>query len=69
MPLVLDHTNEMKPMEQVSRIKGFFQSCVKLLNDPSVVKILQTILERCSTKTEGKLKQNNQSPTYKEKNK
>jgi hypothetical protein len=47
----------MKPLGQVSIIKGFLQSCVKLLNDPSSVKILQNILERCSIETEGKLEQ------------
>jgi hypothetical protein len=55
MPPLLDHTNEIKPMGQVSTIKGFFQSCVKVLNDPSSVKILQNILEICSLETEGKL--------------
>jgi hypothetical protein len=38
MPPLLDHTNEMQPMGQVSTIKGFLQSCVKLLNDPSLSK-------------------------------
>jgi hypothetical protein len=54
---LLDHTNEMQPMGQVSTIKGFLQSCVKLLNDPYVVKILQNVLEKCSIDTEGKLEQ------------
>jgi hypothetical protein len=57
MPSLLDHTNEMQPMGQVSTVKGFFQSCVKVLNDPSSVKILQNILERCSIDREGKLEQ------------
>jgi hypothetical protein len=57
MPRLLDHTNEMKPMGQVSTTKGFFQSCVKVLNDPSSVKILQNILERCSIEAEEKLEQ------------
>jgi hypothetical protein len=34
MPPLLDDTNEMKPMGLVSTIKGFLQSCVKVLNDP-----------------------------------
>jgi hypothetical protein len=55
MPLVLDHINEMKSMGQVSNIKGFLQSCVKVLSDPSSVKILKNILEKCSIETEGKL--------------
>jgi hypothetical protein len=36
-------------------IKGFLKSCVKLLSDPSSVKILQNILEKCSSEMEGKL--------------
>jgi hypothetical protein len=42
-------------MGQVSTIKGILQSCVKVLSDPSSVKILQNILEKCSSKTEEKL--------------
>jgi hypothetical protein len=55
MPSLLDHTNEIHSMGQVSTIKGFLQSCVKVLSDPSLVKILQNILEKCSVKTKGKL--------------
>jgi hypothetical protein len=55
MPPSLDHTKEMQSLGQVSIIKGFLQSCVKLLNDPSSIKILQIILERCSIETKGKL--------------
>jgi hypothetical protein len=57
MPPLLDHTNEMQPMGQVSTIKCFLKSCVKVLNDPSYVKILQNILEICSIETKGKLEQ------------
>ena len=42
-------------MGQVSTIKGFFQSYVKVSSDPSSVKILQNILEKCSIETEGKI--------------
>jgi hypothetical protein len=55
MPSSLDHTNEIHSMGQVSTIKAFLQSCVKVLNDPSSVKTLKNILEKCSMKTEGKL--------------
>jgi hypothetical protein len=55
MPSSLDHTNETQPMGQVSTIKGFLQSCVKVLNDPSSVKILKNILGICSIEMEGKL--------------
>ena len=57
MPPSLDHTNEMKPTGQVSTIKGFLKSCVKVLSDTSYVKILQNILEKCSIKTKEKLEQ------------
>jgi hypothetical protein len=55
MPPSLDHTNGMQPMGQVSKIKGFFQSYVKVLSDPSSVKILQNLLEKCSSETKEKL--------------
>jgi hypothetical protein len=55
MPPSLDRTKETRPLGQVSMIKGFLQSCVKLLNDPSVVKILQNMLQICSIEAEGKL--------------
>jgi hypothetical protein len=55
MSPLLDHTNEMQSTGQVSTIKGFLQSCVKVLNDPSAMKILQSILEKCSIESEGKL--------------
>jgi hypothetical protein len=57
MPPSLDHTKETHPLGQVSTIKGFLQSCVNLLNDPSSVKVLQNMLERCSIEAEGKLEQ------------
>jgi hypothetical protein len=55
IPPSLDHTKEAQPLGQVSTIKGFLKSCVKLLNDPSFVKVLQNILERCSIEVEGKI--------------
>jgi hypothetical protein len=57
MPPSLDHTKEIQPLGQVRTIKGFLQSCVKILNDPSYVKVLQNMLERCSIEVEGKLEQ------------
>ena len=55
MPPSLDHTKETQPLGQVSTIKAFLQSCVKLLNDPSSVKVLQNMLEICSIEAEGKI--------------
>jgi hypothetical protein len=52
MPPSLDHINGMKSIEQVSTIKGFLHSCVKVLSDPSSMKIFQNILEKCSNETE-----------------
>jgi hypothetical protein len=51
----MDHTNKEQPLEKVSTINIFLQSCVNLLNDPSPIKVLQYIIERCNTKVEGKL--------------
>jgi hypothetical protein len=53
MPSSLDHTNEAQPLGQVSTIKDSLQSYVKLLNDPSSFKVLQNMLEICSTYVEG----------------
>jgi hypothetical protein len=55
MPSSLDHTNEAQPFRQVSTIKGFMQSCVRLLNDPSSIKVLQNMLEICNIDVEGKI--------------
>jgi hypothetical protein len=57
IPLSMDHTNKTQPEEKVSTIKTFLQSCVKLLNDPSSVKVLQNMLEICNTEEERKLEQ------------
>jgi hypothetical protein len=40
----MDHTNERQPLEKVSTIENFLQSCVKIWNDPSSVKVLQNML-------------------------
>jgi hypothetical protein len=55
MPPLLDHTIETHPLGKVSMIKVFLQSCVKLLNDPSFVKVLQNMFEICIIEAEGKL--------------
>jgi hypothetical protein len=44
-PSLMDHTRKGQPLEKVSTIKTFFQFCVKLLNDPSSIKVLQNLLE------------------------
>jgi hypothetical protein len=55
MPPSLDHTKETQPLGQVSTIKGFLQSFVRLLSDPSSVKVLQNMIERCGIEVEGNL--------------
>ena len=55
MPPSLDHTKGMQTKGQVSTIKGFLKSCMKVLSDPSSMKILQNILEKCSIETKEKL--------------
>jgi hypothetical protein len=51
----MDHTNETQVEEKVSTIKTFLQTCVKLLNDQSSIKIFKNNLKICNTKVEGKL--------------
>jgi hypothetical protein len=48
MPYSMDHTNKGQPLEKVSNINIFLQSSDKLLNDPSSIKVLQNLLERCN---------------------
>jgi hypothetical protein len=48
----LDHTNIIQLKEQVSTLKDFLQSCIKMLGDPSSIKVLQNILEKCSGEME-----------------
>jgi hypothetical protein len=55
IPFSMDHTSKGQPLEQVSTIKTFLQSYVKLLNDPSSVKVLQNMIERCNKEEEGNL--------------
>jgi hypothetical protein len=45
----MDHTSKGQPLEKLSTINTFLQSCVKLLNDPSSVKVLKNILEIWNT--------------------
>jgi hypothetical protein len=53
----MEHTSEVPPIAQVSTIIFFMQSRVKLLNDPSSIKVFQNILERCNIEEERKLEQ------------
>jgi hypothetical protein len=53
----MDHTNKEQPLEKVSTIKTFMQSSFNLLNDPSSIKVLQNMLDICTTEIEGKLEQ------------
>jgi hypothetical protein len=49
------HTNEGQPLEEASTINIFLQSHVKLLNDPSFIKVLENLLKRCNIEVEGNL--------------
>jgi hypothetical protein len=51
----LDHTNEAQPLGHINTIKEFLQSCIKLLNDLSSVKVLKNMLEICKIDVEGNL--------------
>jgi hypothetical protein len=57
IPPSTDHTNKGQSSEKVSNLKTFLQSCVKLLNDPSSIKVLHNLLDRCNMEVEGKLEQ------------
>jgi hypothetical protein len=57
MSSALDHTSEVHRGNQVSCIKNFLQSCIQLFKDPSFVIILQNMLDRCTTNSEGNLEQ------------
>jgi hypothetical protein len=57
IPLSMDHTNEVPIFSTSKYHKDFLQSCVKLLNNPSSIKVLQNMLEICNTEDEGKLEQ------------
>jgi hypothetical protein len=50
----LDRTNKIQPKEQVSTIKYFLKTCIKMLSDPSSIKVLQNILDKCSSEMEHK---------------
>jgi len=60
----MDHTTEAPPLVQVSTIKNFLQSCVKILNDPSSVKVFENMLEICNTEEEGKLEEKKFNPLH-----
>jgi hypothetical protein len=49
MPSSMDDTSKAQNLEKLSNIETFFQSCVKLLNDPSSIKVLHNLVERCNT--------------------
>jgi hypothetical protein len=54
MSSTMDHTSEVHPGDQVSNIRTFLHSCVQLFKDPSYITILQNLLDRCNTNTDGK---------------
>jgi hypothetical protein len=47
MPPLFYQTIKEKPSEQVSNLRNFLGSCVKLLNDRNSLQILQSLLEKC----------------------
>jgi hypothetical protein len=55
MPPSMDHTKEAQPLGKERTIKGILKSYVKILNDPSSIKVLQNMLERCSIEAKGKI--------------
>jgi len=57
MPSLMNHTSEEQPLEKLSNINTFLQSCVDLPNHPSSVKVLKNMIERCNKEGEGKFEQ------------
>jgi hypothetical protein len=48
MPHLFDDTNRDQSSEQVSNLRHFLGSCLKLLNDKSYIQMLQGLLEKCN---------------------
>jgi hypothetical protein len=55
MPHLFDQTSRDQPSEQVSNLRNFLGSCVKLLNDKNSLQVLQSLLEKCNSGEEMKL--------------
>jgi hypothetical protein len=53
MPSLFDQTNQEKSSKQVSNLRNFLGSCVKLLNDKNSLQVLQNLLEKCNSGEEG----------------
>jgi hypothetical protein len=53
MPSLFDQTNQEQSLEQVSNLRIFLGSCVKLLNDKNSLQVLQNLLEKCNSGEEG----------------
>jgi hypothetical protein len=49
MSPLFNQTNIEKPLEQVSNLRNFLGSCVKLLNDKNSLQILWCLLEKCNS--------------------
>jgi hypothetical protein len=64
MPSSMDHTNEAQLVGKVSTTKTFLQSRVKLMNDPTSVKVLKNRVERCNIEVKGKLEQKTVNHLY-----
>jgi hypothetical protein len=46
MPHLFDQTNKDQTLEQVSNLKIFFGSCLKLLNDKTFLRVFQSLFEK-----------------------
>jgi hypothetical protein len=53
MPSLFDQTNQEQSSEQVSNLRNFLRSCVKLLNDKNSLQVLHNLLEKCNSREEG----------------
>jgi hypothetical protein len=53
MPSLFDQINKEKPLEQVSNLRNFLGSCVKLINDKKSLQVLKKLLEKYNSGEEG----------------
>jgi len=50
MPPLFDHTKKEPPSNQLSNLRNFLGSCVKLLNDKNYLQVLQSLSEKCNSR-------------------
>jgi hypothetical protein len=57
IPHQYDNTNKVQSSEKLINIRNFMVSFLKLLNDQTYLKVLESLIEKCSPEEEIKLEQ------------